>query len=352
MRIKEKTQRRLRNAIITLAIICLTPVFEEGRILSGAHTSNVYAGLDLVCAIQTNSSNRMETGLNYELIRSFAEDNHCNVNIVIARNGEDYLDSLSKGKVDIFISNNSEIVGNQEFTTLTRLDDNSVWLTGNDSDKVRQMDNWIGWIKSSDRYNALRQKYRTQSSPYKMAEMGLRTSSLSPYDSLIKKHAASLGWDWRMVAAIIYQESKFSISSKSPRGALGLMQIMPNTGRHYGVDNLLDPEQNIIAGVSLLKTLKDSFTKEGLEDEEVIRFCLASYNAGRARVMDCRRFAAAKGYDDTRWEEVVKVIPLMREDSILEEESVRLGKFNGKETISYVEKVGSHYETICQITSL
>jgi membrane-bound lytic murein transglycosylase F len=152
-----------------------------------------------------------------------------------------------------------------------------------------------------------------------------------------------------MVAAVVYQESKFSISSTSSRGAQGLMQVMPQTGARYGVDNLLDPEQNIHAGTSHLCRLQKMFCKYDLSHEELVKFTLAAYNAGEGRIIDCRNLAAAKGMDNTRWEEIVKVIPLMREDSILEEESVKLGKFQGHETIAYIDNVMSHYDAICQI---
>jgi membrane-bound lytic murein transglycosylase F len=127
------------------------------------------------------------------------------------------------------------------------------------------------------------------------------------------------------------------------------MQVMPQTGNHYGVDNLLDPEQNIAAGTSHLGRLQKIFSKYELDHDELIRFTLAAYNAGEGRIMDCRNLAAAKGYDNSKWENIVKVIPLMREDSILEEVSVKLGRFQGHETIEYIENVMSHYQAICQI---
>ena len=130
------------------------------------------------------------------------------------------------------------------------------------------------------------------------------------------------------------------------------MQVIPQTGKHYGVDNLLDPEQNIMAGTSHLKRLQKMFSKYDLTQDELIKFTLAAYNAGEGRILDCRNLASAKGLDNSRWDEIVKVIPLMREDSILEEESVKLGKFQGHETIDYIDSVLSHYQAICQITSL
>ena len=83
--------------------------------------------------------------------------------------------------------------------------------------------------------------------------------------------------------------------------------------------------------------------------EKAEKEIMAAYNAGEGRIADCRRFAEAKGADSSKWEEIVSLIPLMREDSILEEESVKLGKFQGHETIAYVENIMNLYDAFCTI---
>ena len=357
MKIKEKTQRRLRNVIISLAIICLTPLCEKGRMLNGAHSVNAYAGREIVCAIDLGNdmygSNGLETGFNYELMRRFAQDNHCEIKIVAAGKNDDYLDSLKQGKVDIVITRNNNICTDGDITILNKMNNSSVWAFNSlETEEIRQIDTWIGYIKASKEFDVLTDSYDGPFDPKRRAERGVRTKTVSPYDDLFRKYAKQLGWDWRMVAAVVYQESRFSISSRSHRGAAGLMQVMPQTGIYYGVDNLLDPEQNILAGTSHLKRLQKMFSKYDLTHEELIKFTLAAYNAGEGRISDCRNFAAAKGFDNSRWDEIVKVIPMMREDSVLEEESVKLGKFQGHETIDYIDNVLAHYQAICQITSL
>ena len=340
-----------------MAIICLTPLLERGRMLNGAHSVNAYAGREIVCAIDLGndmySSNGLETGFNYELMRKFAQDNHCEIKIIAARKNDDYLDSLKHGKVDIVITRNDNVCTDGDITILNKMNNNSVWAFNSlETEEIRQIDTWIGYIKASKQFDALTDAYNGPFNPQKRAERGVKTTTVSPYDNLFKKYAKQLGWDWRMVAAVVYQESKFSIGSRSHRGAMGLMQVMPQTGKYYGVDNLLDPEQNIIAGTNHLKRLQKQFSKDELAQEELIKFTLAAYNAGEGRISDCRNLAAAKGFDNSRWDEIVKVIPMMREESVLEEESVKLGKFQGHETIDYIESVLAHYQAICQITSL
>jgi len=354
MNFTEKTKRRFRNVVITLTVICITPLCEKGRMLSGAHSVNHFAGKDMVCAIDLGNdmygSHGLETGLNYELLSRFAQDNHCDIRIVAAGKNDNYIDSLRQGKVDLVITHDRDSLTTQESDMLKTVTDCAVWaFNSSEEEAAMQLNRWISHITTSDDFRQMKEKYSGTYNPHRRAESGVRTTTISPYDELIRRYAADLGWDWRMLASVLYQESKFAIGSRSFRGAQGLMQVMPSTAAYYGIDNLLDPEQNIIAGTSHLKRLQNMFRKYDLSKEELIKFTLAAYNAGEGRIIDCRNLAEAKGMDNSQWDEVVKVIPLMREDSILEEPSVRLGKFKGHETIDYVESVLSHYEAFCEI---
>lgn len=333
-------------------VICLTPLCEKGRMLSGARSVNTLAGKELVCAIDLGNdmygNKGLETGLNYELMSRLAQDNHCDIRIVAAGRNDNYIDSLRLGKVDIVITDNGIALPDSGITVLRPATEHTVWAT-NRTEDARQFDRWISHVTGSDEYSRLAARFSATMNPHKLAEKGARTSIISPYDGLIRKYAATLGWDWRMLASVLYQESRFSIGSTSFRGAQGLMQVMPATATYYDVEDLLDPEQNIIAGTRHLKRLQNMFKKYGIEGEELIKFTLAAYNAGEGRIIDCRNLAESRQMDNMVWDEVVKVIPLMREDSILQEESVKLGKFQGHETIAYVDHVFSHYEAFCRI---
>ena len=86
-----------------------------------------------------------------------------------------------------------------------------------------------------------------------------------------------------------------------------------------------------------------------MTEKERINFTLAAYNAGEGRIRDCRNLAKARNLNENEWSNIVKVIPLMREDSILEDENVKLGKFKGVETITYIDNITKLYDAICQI---
>lgn len=352
MKFTEKRKRRVINFIFSLLIICLMPVIEGGKTISGASSADMFAGKDIVCAIDLcddmYGSHGLETGFNYQLINKFAMDNRCNVRIVAAGRQENWLDSLKQGKADIVIMHNEETAEDETLNLSRNIDEHTVWAVREDG-QLRQVNSWISHITSDEYYSKTKASYSGTFNPYKRADRGVVTKTLSPYDNIIKEYAKDLGWDWRMLAAVVYQESKFSINSRSHRGAQGLMQVMPRTAKVYEIEDLLNPEQNIKAGTNHLKRLQRLYSKCEMTPEEKVKFTLAAYNAGEGRVADCRNFAASRQIDNNSWENIVGLIPLMREDSILAEESVKLGKFNGYETIAYIDSVMSLYNAFCTI---
>jgi soluble lytic murein transglycosylase-like protein len=107
------------------------------------------------------------------------------------------------------------------------------------------------------------------------------------FDPIITRVAAEQGVDPTLVRAVIQVESNYEPRARSPKGALGLMQVMPSTARQYGITNLYDPSSNIRAGVAYLKDLLSRFP---------LALALAAYNAGEAAV---QRFAGIPPYGET-----------------------------------------------------
>ena len=167
---------------------------------------------------------------------------------------------------------------------------------------------------------------------------------ISPYDSLIKVYSDSAGLDWRLVAAVIYHESKFDNDVRSHRGATGLMQMMPSTAEWLGAGDISDPIEGVRVGTLYLKRIHNAYRNHTDDPVERLKFALAAYNAGVGRIQDCIKFAAIRGVDSSSWDNLVALIPEMNDDSILEIDTIKFGKFKGDETIAYVENVLSKYE--------
>ena len=357
MKLTEKRSGRLRCILVSALVICLTPLCESGRLLNGASgEENFFTGKEITCVIDLGDdmlgSHGLETGFSYELLNRFAKDNGCSVKIITGGRKTDssFKDSLRLGKADILITHIGDEATGNDLNISHPINGCTAWLTsGKDLRSIRQINGWFSYFSSTDQYIQMKNRYGFSTDPVRRAERGVMAANVSPYDNLLKKHAAELGWDWRMLAAVVYQESKFSINSRSHRGAMGLMQVMPQTAEKYDVMNLMDPDENLKAGTAHLARLQRMYKSKGFSQDELIRFTLAAYNAGEGRIADCRNLAASLNMDNTIWDNIVNVIPLMREDAILDNENVKLGRFHGHETIAYVENIMEIYSAICRI---
>jgi membrane-bound lytic murein transglycosylase MltF len=132
--------------------------------------------------------------------------------------------------------------------------------------------------------------------------------SLSNYDALFKKHAAKFGFDWRLMAAVAYQESRFDPLARNRSGAIGLFQIKPATARepYIGIRNiegLEHVERNIAAGIKYLDWIKRRYfdSNPEMRERDRVRMALGAYNAGPRRIILARQHAHEMGLDPDRW---------------------------------------------------
>lgn len=305
----------------------------------------------LRCAIQLTNPKKhlpgLTTGYNYELLQRFARDmGDTLAGVKNAREKEVWLDSLRLGLVDIVVLPYEDSLRADSVRFSRPIDSLTVWAVREDfRTGLEEIDEWLGSFEESPEHEPLRDLFLLRYSPTKRAEWGRKVSAISPYDSLVRAEAAELGWDWRLLCAIIYQESQFHIELRSRRGAEGLMQMMPSTAEKMGVTDLFNPEQSVKAGVVYLKRLQSMFRSKASDDDELRKFTLAAYNAGEGRLTDVINYASSIGADSGTWDALVEIIPQMRDESTIQVDSViKLGTFQGVETIHYVNRVLSLYE--------
>ena len=315
-----------------------------------------FRGIPLRCAIQANHPMHhlpgLTVGYNYELLRRFASDMDDSLSFIAnARTGSSWLDSLRAGKVDIVVIPSEDPLPADSVLFSRPVDSLTVWAVRKDFKKgLEEIDEWIGAFLSSEGHEAMRDLYLLRYNPSKRAEWGRTVEAISPYDSLVRAGAERLGWDWRLLCAVVYQESQFHIEYRSRRGAEGLMQIMPSTAAQMGVDDLFNPKENLKAGVAYLKRLQDMFRGRAADREELMNFTLAAFNAGEGRLLDCINYATSIGADPETWEGLCSVIPQMQDEATIQVDSVlKLGTFQGTETIRYVDRVLSLYEDFKRI---
>ena len=169
---------------------------------------------------------------------------------------------------------------------------------------------------------------------------------ISPYDSVFKKYAQEIGWDWRLLAAIAFSESGFNPNATSWMGARGLMQVMPKTARSFGVNesDLGNPEVSVRVATKILKEL-DGIMRSRTGAADRIKFVLASYNAGSGHVTDAIALARKFELNPRVWNENVEQAMLWKMDPEYYNDSVcSNGYCRGTEPVDYVVKVLNCYE--------
>lgn len=177
----------------------------------------------------------------------------------------------------------------------------------------------------------------------------LKEGRVSPYDEIFKRHSARIGWDWRLLAAISYAESRFNNDVVSWAGARGIMQVMPSTARGHGVspDSLVNPEISIKLAADILAATEKSLRKHVTNTSELKMMSVAAYNSGVAHILDAITLARKYGKDPNVWYDNVETGLTMKSDEkYFKDPDVKYGYFGGRQTIRYVKNVFDYYENI------
>ena len=147
--------------------------------------------------------------------------------------------------------------------------------------------------------------------------------------TLFRKYGEQYHVDWLLMAAQGYQESRLDQTVKSPVGAVGVMQVMPPTGKELNVGDIHQVEPNVHAGIKYMRFMIDTYYKnEPMDELNKMLMTFASYNCGPGRMRGLRKDAASKGYNPNLWFNNV-------ERSAAEKV--------GQETVTYVSNIYKYY---------
>ena len=290
--------------------------------LTTRHAALEYPPQTLRCVIDLKGEpvRGLTVGLNKIILREFADDHRLKLEFITPADSTDYLDSLRAGAVDLLVMYRADSLHADGFISTLPYRDSTVWVLRDDRHaEVRRLNAWIAEMNGNGGIRKLGRTY--------LRRVGTSMTSISPYDDIVKRNADEMGWDWRLLSAMIYHESKFINESCSDKGAVGLMQI---NNENYSVDTLLIPEVNISIGTKYLTYLSKMFAEHGADSVECLKFALAAYNCGEGNVLKCIRTAEELGVDPTRWDSIVSIIP-------------EVPGFHGKQTIAYVREVLDTY---------
>jgi len=274
---------------------------------------------------------------------------------------EDLIAQVSSGEIDYTISDdniahlNSVYYRNIDAETDISLSQRIAWALEKDSNEFEAAVNkWLDSMKATVDFAVIYKKYFTNRYAFKKrvtSEFFSNTGGgISKYDDLIKNYSELVRWDWRLGSSLVYQESHFNPNTKSWAGAVGLMQLMPNTAKRFGITNLTNPKLNIQGGFKYLAYL-DNLWKEIITDStERIKFVLASYNVGPGHITDARNLTEKYEGNPNIWFDNVEVyLQLKSKPKYYNDEVVKRGYARGKETVKYVKEILERYEQYRQL---
>lgn len=271
---------------------------------------------------------------------------------------EDIIRDVAEGRIDYTVADHNIAALNQmyypnlDISVDVSLLQRIAWAVRKNSPELQEaVSKWVVEARGSERYNVIYNRYfrsgRASSARIQSAFFSKTGGKISPYDEMIKQYADSVGWDWRLLASLIYQESKFKPSCRSWAGAVGLMQVLPKTAEDMGYCSIEQPELNIQAGVAYIKYLTEFWSD--IPEDERIKFVLASYNAGPGHVSDARRLAVKYGRDPDVWDgNVEEFIRRKSNPEYYNDEVVRYGYCRGQEPSDYVSQITDRYNYYSQ----
>ena len=223
------------------------------------------------------------------------------------------------------------------------------WAVRPNSPQLLEATNtWIKQYRKKSEYNVIYNKYfknrRSFKNRVKSDFYSVNTNEISQYDEIIKTNAKRINWDWRLLTALIYQESNFKNEASAWSGAEGLMQLMSGTAEDMGIKDRLDPKENIRGGTSYLKTIYDGFY-DIKDSVQRVKFTLAAYNCGYFHVRDAQKLATLNQLDPDVWDgQVDQMILALTYPQNFNKEEIKYGYVRGQEPFNYVDDIFKRYD--------
>ncbi|MEE4177743.1 MAG: transporter substrate-binding domain-containing protein [Bacteroides sp.] len=289
-------------------------------------------------------------------LRNLMEEIGDSIYIVeVDKEEEVLIEMVATGEIDYTVSDeqigriNQNYYAGIDARTPLSFPQNLSWAVRKDMPQLREAINeWMRNFKGTGQFASMYNKYYNNPRSVYIAKSNYNSlggGNISVFDPYFKQYADIVGWDWRLIASLAYQESRFNHDAVSWAGAMGIMQLMPTTAATMEVDSTSSVPEHILAGVRYLRWL-DNILKEHVKDkDERMKFVLASYNAGIGHVLDARRLAEKYGKDPNIWKDNVDYFILNKsKPKYYQDDVVRFGFARGDETYHYVYEVMERFE--------
>lgn len=166
---------------------------------------------------------------------------------------------------------------------------------------------------------------------------------LPEYRHLFHQAADSTGYDWRLLAAISYQESHWDPKAKSPTGVRGMMMLTQATAKQLKIKNRIDPEESIMGGARYLKIIEKKIPRR-IPMPDRLWMTLAGYNIGFGHLEDARILTQRNGENPDKWSHVRKYLPELSKPKIYK--TLRYGYARGNEPVNYVDNIKNYFDLL------
>lgn len=271
----------------------------------------------------------------------------------------DLLRMVNDDEIDFAVVYSNELIVNQAFYPAVQVGfdlapaQSMAWaLPGGDDDSLlREVDKFFNKIRADGTLDQLVERFYGHADV--LDYVGARAFArhmqqrLPRFEKLFRQAGDLQGLDWRLLAAMAYQESLWEVEARSPTGVRGLMMLTLPTAKFVGVTNRVDPGQSIAGGARYLIWVRDQLPTD-IPEPDRTWFALAAYNVGIGHLDDARILTQKSGRDPNRWIDVKDHLPLLSKKQWYSQ--TRYGYARGGEPVHYVQNIRRYYEILTWVT--
>jgi len=271
----------------------------------------------------------------------------------------DLLRMVDEGQIDLTLVDSNEVAMNQVYFPNVRVafdlgdasNQSCAVAAGEDNSLLNEVNSYLDKVGKNGTLQRLKDRYYGHVDV--LGYMGAYTFAqhlqqrLPKYEKHFKTFAKEEKVDWRLLAAIGYQESLWQPAVTSKTGVRGLMMLTQNTAQAMGVSNRLDAKQSIMGGAKYLAKIKDELDDDIAEPDRTW-FALAAYNVGTGHLDDARKLAQKDGLNPNKWLDVKKMLPRLSQKQWYSK--TRYGYARGGEPVHFVANIRRYYDILTWVT--
>ncbi|MGM7283767.1 membrane-bound lytic murein transglycosylase MltF [Pseudomonas guariconensis] len=271
----------------------------------------------------------------------------------------DLLRMVDEGQIDLTLVDSNELAMNQVYFPNVRVafdlgdsrDQRWAVAAGEDNSLLNEVNDFLDKSQKNGTLQRLKDRYYGHVDV--LGYVGAYTFAqhlqqrLPKYEKHFRTTAKAEQVDWRLLAAIGYQESMWQPEVTSKTGVRGLMMLTQRTAQAMGVSNRLDPKQSIQGGAKYFMLVKDQLD-ESIKEPDRTWFALAAYNVGSGHLEDARMLAKREGLNPNKWLDVKKMLPRLSQKQWYRK--TRYGYARGGEPVHFVANIRRYYDILTWVT--